>query len=149
MAGLVSKPDEVDMIFGKGIEPGKPSTGPTRIGIRDAFPTREWRERMIDSDFYDGGLELKGENWIQPSGVAKPRLIQRVIPDVEFDVDIILSLYSNDDEGRFIQILKSSIEALEDSYLGGSGTRGYGRVEFDIDFDNPVRKGPQYYLDKK
>lgn len=149
MAMLVSKPDEVDMIFGHGIEPGKSSTGPTRIIIRDAFPTKEWTQRMVDSDFYDGGLELKGENWIQSSGIAKPRFIQRVIPDVEFDVDIIVSLYGDDDESRFIKILKSSIEALEDSYLGGSGTRGYGRVEFYVDFDNPSRKGPQYYLDKK
>ncbi|MGC8515953.1 MAG: type III-A CRISPR-associated RAMP protein Csm3 [Thermoplasmata archaeon] len=149
MAMLVSQPEEVDTIFGHGIEPGKPSNGPTRIIIRDAFPTKEWREKIVNSEFYDGGLELKGENWIQSNGIAKPRFIQRVIPDVEFDVDIILSLYRNDDETRFIEILKSSIEALEDSYLGGSGTRGYGRVEFEMDFDKPVRKGPQYYMDKK
>lgn len=149
MAMLISKPEEVDMIFGHGIGSGKPSTGPTRIIIRDAFPTKEWREKIVNSDFYDGGLELKGENWIQSSGIAKPRFIQRVIPGVEFDVDIILSLYDDDNESRFVKILKSSIEALEDSYLGGSGTRGYGRVEFDMDFDNPVRKGPQYYMDKK
>ncbi|MHB1894920.1 MAG: type III-A CRISPR-associated RAMP protein Csm3 [Candidatus Dormibacteria bacterium] len=149
MASLVAKPEDVEKLFGHGIDGGKPFMGPTRIIIRDSLPTDEWLSNIIDSDFYEGALELKGENWIQPSGQAKPRFIQRVIPDVEFKVEIIITLYNDDDEDHFVEILKSSITALEDSYLGGSGTRGYGRIEVDVDFDNPVRKDASYYLGSK
>lgn len=149
MALLATKPEDVDMLFGHGIDAGKPLMSPTRIIIRDSLPTEEWMTKIIESDFYEGGLELKGENWIQASGQAKPRFIQRVIPGVEFKVDIIITLYNDDNEEQFVKILKSSIAALEDSYLGGSGTRGYGRIEVDVDFDNPVRKDASYYMGRK
>ncbi|MHB1492789.1 MAG: type III-A CRISPR-associated RAMP protein Csm3 [Thermoplasmataceae archaeon] len=156
MADGISKPElfqkeDIETFFGTGKDSRKPSRGATRIIIRDSFPTEEWIDNIVNSDFYDGGLELKGENWIKADGVAKPRFIQRVIPDVEFKVDIIVSLYKSDtekDEKRFIDILKSSMGALEDSYLGGSGTRGYGRVEIIMDFNNPIRKKAEYYMGK-
>ncbi|MEM4104803.1 MAG: hypothetical protein QXF80_07405 [Thermoplasmatales archaeon] len=31
-----------------------------------------------------------------------------------------------------LQLTKTGIELLEDSYLGGNGSRGYGKVEFDL-----------------
>ncbi len=137
---------DVETLFGSGIDKRGPYRGPTRIIIRDSLPTSEWIEKITESNFYDGGLELKGENWIKYDGTAKPRFIQRVIPGVEFDVNIILSLYDQDDEKKFIDILKASVAALEDSYLGGNGTRGYGRIDFDMDFDNPVRRDIKFYL---
>ena len=38
---------------------------------------------------------------------------------------------SNTRETRFIEIVKNAMKLLEYDYLGGQGSRGYGRVKFE------------------
>ena len=75
--------------------------------------------------------EIKFENTINRlTAVANPRQIERVIRGAEFALDII---YEADDETRIVEdisIIKEGFELLEYDYLGGSGSRGYGKVRF-------------------
>ncbi|MEM3255806.1 MAG: type III-A CRISPR-associated RAMP protein Csm3 [Thermoplasmata archaeon] len=105
----------------------------TRIIVRDAFPTSEWIKKIADFDFYNGGIEIKGENTIdRTTGKANPRFMERVIPGMEFELEIIVSIFDTDDVEKIKKLIKTGIELLEDSYLGGNGSRGYGKVEFDL-----------------
>ena len=75
--------------------------------------------------------EVKFENTISRlTAVANPRQIERVIRGAEFKLDII---YEADDESKIeedMSILKEGFKLLEYDYLGGSGSRGYGKVKF-------------------
>ena len=39
-----------------------------------------------------------------------------------------ISIYEGDNESLYLKIIKEGLELLSQSYLGGSGTRGYGKV---------------------
>jgi CRISPR-associated protein Csm3 len=89
-----------------------------------------------------GGLtratEIKFENSIsRASAVANPRQIERVVRGAKFPVQIIYEVSEgagNADKAAILQdmkILKDGFKLLEYDYLGGSGSRGYGRVKFD------------------
>jgi len=41
-----------------------------------------------------------------------------------------------DDEDAFVEMINKGIELIEADYLGGSGSRGYGRVKFHRDENN-------------
>ena len=89
-----------------------------------------------------GGLtratEIKFENSIaRTSAVANPRQIERVVRGAKFPVQIIYEVSEgagNADKAAILQdmkILKDGFKLLEYDYLGGSGSRGYGRVKFE------------------
>lgn len=89
-----------------------------------------------------GGLtsakEVKFENSIsRASTIANPRQIERVVRGAKFPVQLIYEVSDvagNADKDTIIQdfkILSDGFEMLEYDYLGGSGSRGYGRVKFE------------------
>ena len=46
-------------------------------------------------------------------------------------MEIIINVWDNDGDGiQLIDLLNKGIKALENDYLGGSGSRGYGQVKF-------------------
>ncbi|MFW5890866.1 MAG: type III-A CRISPR-associated RAMP protein Csm3, partial [bacterium] len=59
-----------------------------------------------------------------------PRVFERVPRGAIFNGEIILSIFEEDNEGLLIEGLLKSMRLLEDNYLGGSGSRGSGQVEF-------------------
>ena len=46
----------------------------------------------------------------------------------EFKGKLILNLFENDNLDKYLNTLNKCIELLNKSYLGGSGSRGYGKV---------------------
>lgn len=103
---------------------------PTRVIVRDSYPTDDtiliWKK---NDDLYDG-VELKYENIIDRiRAYAAFRSTERIPRGSEFNFEIIFSLYDGDDEKNFLYLLKS-LQLLEDNYLGGFGTRGYGKIKF-------------------
>lgn len=79
--------------------------------------------------------EVKFENSISRlTGVANPRQIERVIRGSKFDINIIYELESNCTENEAeedFKALADGLRFLTYDYLGGSGTRGYGKVKFE------------------
>jgi len=63
------------------------------------------------------------------------RTIERVPAGVVFDLHIVLKNYEKSDEDN-LEIIKKGLKLLENDALGGSGSRGSGRIEFfDLQVD--------------
>jgi CRISPR-associated protein Csm3 len=74
--------------------------------------------------------EVKVENNInRATAVANPRQIERCIRDSEFPLSIIYNAEKEDEIVEDIKLLKDGMKLLKYDYLGGSGSRGYGRVD--------------------
>lgn len=81
--------------------------------------------------------EVKFENTIsRATGVANPRQIERVVRGSLFEMSII---YEVEDESQIVEDIKmlaTGMKLLGYDYLGGNGSRGYGKVKFnDMDLD--------------
>ena len=102
---------------------------PTRTIVRDSYPDDDTLE-LWENEALISGAELKYENNINRiNSSATPRNIERIPKDSKFDFEIILSVYEGDDEN--ISYLLDAMRLLEDNYLGGSGSRGFGQIKFE------------------
>lgn len=76
--------------------------------------------------------ETKFENNINRlSGVANPRQIERTIRGCKYSMDIIYNLKEEDEALEDMKMLAEGFKLLEFDYLGGHGSRGYGKVKFN------------------
>ncbi|MBO6046614.1 MAG: type III-A CRISPR-associated RAMP protein Csm3 [Erysipelotrichaceae bacterium] len=104
----------------------------TRAIFRDFTLTSESKEHLQKQL---GGIgqftEIKAENTIDvlKGTAANPRYIERVPAGAKFEGQIVLNVFDGDDEKRMKDTIIESLKLLELNYLGGSGTRGYGRVK--------------------
>ena len=75
--------------------------------------------------------EVKFENTInRATAVANPRQIERVVRGAQFPMSIIYEMTDPETLKKDFKILKTGFKLLEADYLGGSGSRGYGKIEF-------------------
>lgn len=120
-------------LFGAHMNPGA-SSAPTRIIVRDCVLTEASRKIIADMPIESGSyLEVKAENLIKrDSGTAEsPRFMERVHAGLSFDMQIIIQIFEGDDEAELKGYVEDGLKLVELSYLGGSGSRGYGQVKFD------------------
>lgn len=123
--------DEVLRIFGTTSEQWK--EGPARVIVRDAPLKQHWVREIIER-----GLPLtedKTEVTIDriQGKAAGPRTMERVPAGAIFDLEILFRQYAvNADggkrDGECLNRLLEALKLLEQDALGGSGSRGYGRV---------------------
>lgn len=129
---LCSDPqDPIGIVFGIAAENHKGDVpGPTRLTVRDATPDEKQRnkwELAMGDNIY---TEVKTENSIDRlTSEANPRSMERVPAGSIFKQEFVYDLYKPEDRDN-IKLLFEGMVLLEDSYLGGSGTRGSGQVEF-------------------
>lgn len=134
---------EVCELFGSS-ENGNLKGSQSRIIFRDADFTDETIEMLEDNDFTDMPFtEVKFENTIdRVNGIAlNPRKQERVPAGSSFQLNFVLNIFAEDNnevavkEKSYLKLLFEGMELLENDYLGGSGSRGYGQVEFyDMNF---------------
>jgi len=109
------------------------SNGPTRLLVRDAYPANKTITLWENTNSETLYTEYKAENTIdRMTSAANPRFMERVHKGSEFDVEFVLQVFSMDSDngkGNFEKLVKA-IRLLEDSTLGGGGSRGSGKVEF-------------------
>lgn len=79
--------------------------------------------------------EVKFENTInRNTAEATPRQIERAMRGSIFNFELIYE-HDNDDSLQQInddfQVIINGMKLLEEDYLGGSGTRGYGKIIFE------------------
>jgi CRISPR-associated protein Csm3 len=117
--------------------------GPTRLAFWDAPLNQDWRSKVED----DNNLlvEVKTENRIDRiRGVAEhPRQSERVPAGAVFDFNLSMKVLNIDGDGQALRtVLFRGLRLLELDSLGGSGSRGYGKVKFrDLQLDSvPVQK---------
>ncbi|GIV42777.1 MAG: type III-A CRISPR-associated RAMP protein Csm3 [Vicingaceae bacterium] len=108
---------------------------PSRLIVRDAYLTEESVKKFKQNEFTDMPYtEIKAENKIdRKTGKAEsPRLFERVPAGAVFNVEFIINIFEGDDQKKLEELLQEGIKLLELDYLGGSGSRGYGQVKFDL-----------------
>ena len=102
---------------------------PSRIIVRDA------ELDLSDPHMFDNTdlpyTESKTEVTINRiTAKANPRTIERVPAGAKFNVNVVINVFDTDDEQQLLKTFKDAVSLLEDDYLGGNGSRGYGQVEF-------------------
>lgn len=145
--------DPVQRIFGTPAKRTVWDGGPTRLICRDALLNEDWRDQTLKSGW--NLTEDKTEVVIDRiAGKAHdkvgPRQTERVPAGAKFDAQFVYRLYDTGDGGlRDRQCLAWFIQALdllEQDALGGSGSRGYGRIRFEK-LTLIGRDGKKYSLD--
>lgn len=121
-------------IFGPHFKPNH-ELGPTRLICRDALLT-EASIAMLEPMLEDGlqYAEAKAENIIdRRTGIAARgglRTQERIPAGAEFDFKLTLRIFEGDNETEIVNRIGEGLRLLEADYLGGSGSRGYGHIEF-------------------
>lgn len=101
---------------------------PTRLLVRDAYLIEESIPQEVRDNIDLAWTEVKFENSIDRiTSAANPRQTERVPRGAEFGFSMIYTIYTPEDRDGFAKVTKA-LRLLEDDYLGGSGTRGYGQV---------------------
>ena len=127
---------EILRLFGSA---RKGAVQPARLLISDMFLSNEeeLRQRGLQTL-----TEIKFENSInRATAVANPRQIERVVRGSVFNLDMIYEIHdmirknvrikvTEDDVIEDFRLLGEGMKLLQYSYIGGSGSRGYGKVEF-------------------
>ncbi|MEN3013932.1 MAG: type III-A CRISPR-associated RAMP protein Csm3 [Endomicrobiia bacterium] len=116
-------------------------TGPTRLIVRDAKLTDASRE-MLKKLKEEKGLpyaEEKYENTINRiTAEANPRQMERVPAGTQFEFEMVYRVFDeNNDNGKrdeeLFENVKLGLELLQQDYLGGSGSRGYGKIKIEYE----------------
>ena len=106
---------------------------PSKIIVRDAMLSETSKKILLNCDNLDMPYtENKFENVIdRVKGIAQhPRQTERVPAGAEFNAEFIINVWDDDDEQELMALFKKGIHLLENDYLGGSGSRGYGQIKF-------------------
>ncbi len=133
------------VIFGAYKNP-KAHSAPTRIIVRDSPLSNESRDIINNLPISHGSyLERKTENIILRNyGTAgSPRTIERVPAGISFTLEIILRIFEKDNKEDLIKKVQESLKLVKKSYLGGSGSRGYGQVAFEYEITCEPIQEPQ------
>ena len=105
--------------------------GPSRLSFADLPLNKEWDERAAAENL--PLTEVKSENSIDRiRGTARnPRFTERVPAEAEFDFRVTIKEFEGDEDLQ--GFLLEGLKLLEMDALGGSGSRGYGRLRFEFD----------------
>ena len=109
------------------------SNQPSKIIVRDAMLSEDSKKMLLDCDNLDMPYtENKFENVIdRVKGIAQhPRQTERVPAGAEFNAEFVINVWDDDDEQELLALFEKGIRLLENDYLGGSGSRGYGQIKF-------------------
>ena len=89
-----------------------------------------------EQELRDAGLqsmtEVKFENSIsRATAIANPRQIERVVRGSIFRLELIYELENMNEFLEDMETLGEGMKLLQYDYLGGSGSRGYGKIRFE------------------
>lgn len=126
----VKKPDDdnerIARVFGTSAQKNAMRKN-SRILVSDMIMSNK-------EELYNAGLEslteVKFENTInRATAIANPRQIERVIRGSKFDLDVIYEVEEESEVLEDIEVIAEGFKLLQYDYLGGHGSRGYGKVK--------------------
>jgi CRISPR-associated protein Csm3 len=130
-------PEELKRLFGSaGYNNKKENPKAARLQFADAFliNAESLKERS-------GLTEVKFENTINRlTAIANPRQIERVVRGSEFGITLVYDMEEESELLTDFSNIAKGFKLLSMDYLGGHGSRGYGKVAFS-DFQVEVREG--------
>lgn len=139
-ATKVGENDQINQVF--GVARNDKTTISSRIIFRDAYLLPDSAKMLRESPNTDMPYtELKFENSIdRVEGKAdNPRQQERIPAGAKFILEFVINAWGEDDAQADVSalnsltMLKRGLSALNNDYLGGSGSRGYGNIDIDID----------------
>jgi len=130
-------------------------SGPTRLIVRDAHLVEEkdfeelkakfpqWKEKDSKRELQklkeEKGLPYAEEKWENTinrlTASANPRQMERIPAGIEFKFEMVYRVFDDDnkktnDENLFATV-ENGLELLQGDCLGGSGSRGCGKIKID------------------
>jgi len=140
-AAMEAKGTAIVKFFGAGgsDQDDSGTFGPTRVSFADCYLNSAWKEKAKANRWLL--TEVKSENSInRVSGTAlNPRFIERVPEGTVFDFTVNFKVLHEGEDELFEGLLFKGLKLIEMDALGGSGSRGYGRVQF-VFADNGVHE---------
>ena len=129
---------------GRRTSDGREPNQPARLAVRDLFLTGESAEELKDLETGLLYTEWKFENALDRlTAAANPRQIERVPAGAVFGFQMVYTLDQEPETvAEDLDRLIMGMRLLEDDALGGHGSRGYGRVRFEM---VTVRRRPLAY----
>ena len=128
---------ECDVCRVLGCGQAKRTESPTRAIFRDCQLTQDSR-RILEEAYEKLGLDyagVKAEVTIdRRTGKAHemgPRSREVVPEGIQFDVEVVLRVFEGDNVEKDVSVIKNGFEMLKNDTLGGSGSRGYGKVSVE------------------
>ncbi len=113
------------------------------FGSADKSAKKNPASRLIFSDMHISNMqELNNKNIFTPtetkfentinrlSGVANPRQIERTIRGCEYDMEMVYNLSDEAEAKEDMALLSETMKLLKYDYIGGHGSRGYGKIAF-------------------
>lgn len=119
-------------IFGSANDKTKEGK-PARLIVRDAFlDEAHFHEAFMNAVLEFDYTESKWENTInRKTGTAEhPRQLERVPAGARFKFEMVLNVFDDDKGELHLGEVCKAMLMLQDDYLGGQGSRGYGKVRF-------------------
>lgn len=127
-----AKREKIEELFGIPAENNKEKKL-TIILIRDAYVEESFRKKLEEKiDMGEPITEEKNEVVLRSGAV--PRKLERAPKGYEFVVEVVFRFYEVDDEAKrkeYIELFEEGLRLLEEDYLGGSGSRGYGKIKIE------------------
>lgn len=128
-------------LFGTITKGGEVGQRPSRIIVRDCM--WEGPERFKNTDLFLA--QAKTEVVLDRlTAKAMPRTIERVPQGATFGLSMVLNIFEGDSESELVKLVYQGLRLLQDDYLGGNGSRGYGEVKIVI--DSVMGRDANYYL---
>ena len=142
--------DLIKTLFGSAND--KTNEGmPARLIVRDAHLDEEhfWKQKAFQN-LELGYTEGKTENSInRKTGTAEhPRQLERVPSGAQFRFEIVYNTFDDGKKEEHLTTVRKAMRLLEDDYLGGQGSRGYGKIRF-VDVTLTVKEIADYEGDNQ
>lgn len=143
-------------LFGSSGDDNSEKGEVTRLLVRDAVLDEEAFDKVFgEVEMELSYTDIKWENTIdRRKGTAQhPRQLERVPAGTAFNFELVYDLYddttnnyadekgneeklANSDKsitklGKHLWAIETAMRLLQDDYLGGQGSRGYGKISFD------------------
>ena len=106
---------------------------PSRLIVRDAKLSNVEELSKLELPYSEAKTEVTID---RITAKAMPRTLERVPAGAVFDFEMIVNVIQEDEEEvsvlekNLMNTLVEAMHLLEDDYLGGSGSRGYGQIKF-------------------
>jgi len=121
-----------------------PELGSARLSFVDSYISENWRKNNSDFVLSETKAEVSIDRKTSTASKAGPRFIERVPAGIEFDFSIYIKVFEEDNSNELIETLKKGLKLLELDAIGGSGSRGYGRIEFkNLELERAVFELPK------
>jgi CRISPR-associated protein Csm3 len=130
-------PGWIKRIFGFSADDESDTFHVTRLIVRDAFLDSDHFESVLSQHIEVESLETeytegKWENTIDRAkgSAGHPRQLERVPPGAQFNFELVYDVYDDNREQEDMEKIMKALRLLQDDYLGGHGTCGYGKIAF-------------------